>query len=81
MPRRPPRPRARPEDFTPVATSVDGGVAIRLHWSLIPHAQWGLRALCGTEAKVRAATEADLRATSCKQCIKSRQRQLDGRPH
>lgn len=63
------------------------------HWSLRPQAQWGLSPLCDTRQRgydqewvtdhmpagwrVRRVI-ADL--PPCKQCDKSRQRRIDGRP-
>jgi hypothetical protein len=63
------------------------------HWSEIPHAQWGLRPLCGSTPWGLSQAEVDeqmppkwrkrtviIALPACKQCDKSRQRRLDGRP-
>jgi hypothetical protein len=58
-----------PEDFVECTTTAKA----KRHWSLVPGAQW--RRLVPLRKRTVIA---DLPA--CKQCEKSRQRRLDGRP-
>lgn len=63
----------------PVFVEVTTEAKVKRHWSLVPTAQWRRHVpLCNSTPYAMTQVIADM--PPCKQCDKSRQRRIDGRP-